>query len=423
MSGEHRKLTRDTLALYVSHFFKVVLPLITIPFLARVLGVEGMGMLAFVQAYSMFVLQALEFGFSLSQTREVARFSDSVDRLATITSGVLGAQVVMALVVLLVSLGLTAWVNAFRADPRLLWFGVASGLLQGMNFSWLLRGLQWMRWVALLEILFRIVRTVIIFLFIRRPEDVWIVTAADAVAALLMTSIATVLVFRHLPFQWPDGPKVARIWRESWNLFLVRVGATFFAAGNVLVMGLFVPPTLVGYYNGAEKITNALRMLFNPLVDALYPKMSREAVLTPARAYRSAKRIFFGLLVLGCGMSGGLFVLAPWMVRWLLGPEFEASVGVLRIFALFPPLAAVNLGLGNLWLLARGHQNLFVVTGLATGSLSLVLTFGVSILAASQAHHGAAIAFLVSQLAMAAIFARRTLDTGRRALDEEKQAV
>jgi len=101
-------------------------------------------------------------------------------------------------------------------------------------------------------------------------------------------------------------------------------------------------------------------------------------------------------------------------VRLLLGPEFEPSVTVLRIFALFPPLAAVNLGLGNLWLLTSGHQRLFVVTGLATGSLNLLLTLAAAAFLTSHAHHGAAAAFLVSQLVMATLFARRAFATGRR---------
>src|ERR1700757_4119306 len=78
--------------LYSAHFCNYVLPLVTIPYVVRVLGPRNWGLVAFAQAFANYVSLLIEYGFGLSAVREVARHRDHPDELAGIVSGVLGAR-------------------------------------------------------------------------------------------------------------------------------------------------------------------------------------------------------------------------------------------------------------------------------------------------------------------------------------------
>ncbi|MFX9912081.1 oligosaccharide flippase family protein, partial [Acinetobacter baumannii] len=73
-------LVQNVLALYGVQIANYLFPLITVPYLARVLGPKGWGMVAFAQAFGQYLMLVVEYGFSLSATREVARSRDSLER-------------------------------------------------------------------------------------------------------------------------------------------------------------------------------------------------------------------------------------------------------------------------------------------------------------------------------------------------------
>src|SRR6266699_3729260 len=103
------------------------MPVITMPFLARMLGATGWGTVAFVQGFAGCVILLVEFGFYVSGTREVARCRESRERLSEICGGILGAQILLALCVTIAVIAVQPWIPILRDDTRLLWPGLLYG--------------------------------------------------------------------------------------------------------------------------------------------------------------------------------------------------------------------------------------------------------------------------------------------------------
>src|SRR6202011_2877532 len=100
--------------------FTYIIPLVTIPYLARVLGAAGWGRLAFAQAFGGYLVLVMGFGFGLSATREVARYRDNRESLAAILSGVVAAKAVLAVVSVGLALFVAEWISGFRHQSVLL---------------------------------------------------------------------------------------------------------------------------------------------------------------------------------------------------------------------------------------------------------------------------------------------------------------
>jgi PST family polysaccharide transporter len=341
------------------------------------LGASGWGLVAFAQAFASWVALVGEYGFSLSATREVARHRGSRHKLTQILAGVLGAKVLLAAVSVTVAIAARWSVPIFREHPALLWSGMFWALAQVFSMMWYFQGLERMRLLASLDISAKALATVGVFLLVRRPEDAWRVLALQGCGFCMSSAVSLALVYRQLPFRLPDLSSVWEALRMGWSMFLFRGSVSLYTTGNAFVLGLFVSPQFVGYYAGAEKISRAFLGLLNPISQTLYPRLSHLAHHAQNRAAHLAR---ISLTVMGVGgatIGFFVFLLAPLLVRLILGNGFEPAMAVLRVLSLLVPLVAFGNVFGIQWMLPLGLDRAFnqiiLFAGLINLSLALIL--------------------------------------------------
>src|SRR5438477_7528134 len=252
----------------------------------------------------------------------------------------------MALGVAAVVISTRPWIPILRDDTRLMWAGLLYGIAEGVNPMWYFLGMERMRTAATLEITCKSVAAAGMFAFVRSPGDAWIVLTLLGLAPLLSTTAGLTLAYRSIPFCLPNRRSIMEAWQRGWSMFLFRSAGMLYTMGNAFILGLFAAPAIVGYFAAAEKISRAVYGLFNPIRESLYPRLSHLVRESPRQARRVAR---MGVAVTG---SGGLvlgiilFASAPFLVRVLLGDDFQPAVNVLRLLAMLPPLIAVTQSLG-----------------------------------------------------------------------------
>lgn len=366
-------LVQNALSLFGVQVASYVVPLITIPYLARVLGASGWGMVAFAQALGSYVALVGEYGFSLSATREVARHRQDREKLTHILAGVLGAKIVLAVASLLVAIVVRYWVPLFREHPILLWWGMFWALAKAFSMLWFFQGFERMKLVATLDISGQALATAGIFILVHRPDDGWLVLAVQGLGYFLSFAVGLALAYRQLPFRLPTLSSVWEALRMGWTMFLFRSSVSLYTVGNAFILGLFVSPQFVGYYAGAEKISKAGFGLLNPISQTLYPRLVHMVHHARDRAVRLAR---IGVAVMGLGglaMGAVVFFFAPLLVRIILGDGFGPAVPVLRILCLLPPLIALSNVFGIQWMLPLGMDRPFNTIILIAGAINIVL--------------------------------------------------
>src|SRR5579884_4151622 len=104
------RLFQNVLALYGAQAGRKIIPLLSLPYLARTLGPKGWGLVAFVTALAEFIVILIDFGFNLSATREIARHRDSPERCGNVMAGVLGAQALLGVVAVAAAITAAHWI-------------------------------------------------------------------------------------------------------------------------------------------------------------------------------------------------------------------------------------------------------------------------------------------------------------------------
>src|SRR5258708_10101959 len=111
-------VVRNALGLYVLQLGGFLLPIATIVFLARLLGPEGWGSLAFMQAFAGYVMLIVTYAFNYSATREAARHRDDPDQLAELSGGGLGPKPALTLVTVGLAVAVSVVVPPIHRPPE-----------------------------------------------------------------------------------------------------------------------------------------------------------------------------------------------------------------------------------------------------------------------------------------------------------------
>lgn len=375
-----RRLVQNVLTLSGVDFVMYALPLVTVPYLVRVLGVDAWGTLAFYQSFAIILSQVIEFGFKWSGTRDVAQNRKEPAELSKILAGVLGGKAILVIVGVVAAILLASMVPALGRSSLLLSLALlwASGL--GLNVIWFYHGLERMRLAAGLTASSKLIATIGVFVLVRSPEDAWKVLLLYAGAAWIASLMGLLLIHRSIPFQRPTFALGIATLRPAVTFFIFNSAVSFYTIANVFILGLFASPRIVGYYAGAEKISKALLMLLTPVSRALYPRVSYLAQSARERA-ADLVRLEMKILVAGAvAMSAGAIFFAPLIVRIILGGEFGRSVPIVQLGALLPLIIVPNLVLGTHWMISLGLERPYLKIVLAAG----VLNFSLAILMAPR---------------------------------------
>ncbi len=360
-------VVRNAMGLYVLQLGSYLLPIATIVFLARLLGPQGWGGLAFMQAFAGYVMLVVTYGFNYSATREVARHRDDPDQLSDLLAGVIGAKAALTVVAVLVALPVSLLVAPIHRYQSLFW----PAMLWALSLSF-----SFMGFVARWESAARVLALAGILLAVRSPADTWKVLAIQGGAMSAAVLVEFAVTYREVRFQIPTARAVARTLRLGWSTFLYQGALSFYTTGNGFLLGLFGTPAAVGYYIGAERISKAFSTLLFPITQAVFPRISHLASHARGEAARLARKSLLIVGAAGGAMGLIIFLGAPILVRVVLGPGFDNAVVVLRILALLPPLIALSNVLGIQWMLALGLDRLvnIVVVSACVLNVSLAIT-------------------------------------------------
>jgi PST family polysaccharide transporter len=409
MADLHKGLAQGALALYVVQFFRKIVPLISIPYLARILGPSGWGLVAYVMAFSDLLVLVLEFGFNLSATREIARYRDDRERCSEIMSGVLGAQAMLICVGVTLALSIGSFLPLLRDHRNMLLAGCIYAIVQGVAPQWLFQGFERMRLIAVLEISGKLAGLAGLVLFVHRPDDAWKVFAVSTVPAALACAVGFVLAHRTAPLRWPTRVLIEQALRMGWPLFVFRSGESLYGIANSFTLGLFAPAAAVGYFAAAEKLSKASFGMLNPIREVLYPRLSKLIHESPSDAARLART---GVVVLCSGgilISAGLAFWARPLIRLTTGDAFLPAVAALRMFAILPVILSVTYSVGMQTLLPHGKDKLVSKIILVAGAINLAMA---AVLAPRFAEIGMAGAVVFSELAVMAMMIRAVTRLG-----------
>lgn len=379
-----RARIRTNLAwLVLVQFGRYLLPLLLVPYLARVLGPASFGRVAFALAYSTYLTILIEYGFTLSGTRDLAQASGERATIQRIVHQILSGRLVMFVGAVVISVGAAFAVATFRDHQALLWLALTYGAATAFMPYWYFQGQERLRSLSLIDLVAKLTTVPIVVIWVRKSTDDWHVLALMSLTALTAAVLGHLLVYRETTFERPSLQAGLAGLRTGWTVFLFRASVSLYTSGNSFLVGLFAPSAAVAYYAGAERVVSAGAQSFYPVTQALLPRLSDLVEHDFRAAVKLARQALAANTLAGVLLSSALWLASAPIVSVLLGSGYSSSVQVLQTLSPLPALIAVSNVLGLQWMLSLRldrYLNVIVLTAglfnIVAGSL-LVSRYGV----------------------------------------------
>lgn len=359
-------------------FLTLITPLITAPYLSRVLQPDGVGRVSFVESIVSYFSLVAVMGISTYGQREISYVQDDVNKRSKVfwNTKILGFCIS----------GMTILVYLFFAllqkDNSTIYFILTLNLVSVFfDITWFFQGMEDFVKTVTRNALFKIVQIIYIFSFVKSKEDLLLYVLGLG----LFATLGNISLWAYLPkyikkVHFSELQPFKNI-KVVWSLFIPTVAIQIYTVLDKTMIGLITDSSYEnGYYEQALKISKMLLALVTALGTVMVPRIgylfgngSEEDI--QRYMYRGYRFVWF----LGIPMCFGIIMSAGNIVPWFFGTGYDKVIPLLQILSLLILAIGINNVTGIQYLIPTKKQNIFtktVIIGAVTNfCLNMILIY------------------------------------------------
>lgn len=370
-----KKLISNFFSLSVLQIFSYIFPLLTIPYLIRIIGIEYFGLISFAGAIIGYMVIITQYGFELTAVKEVSINKNNKTKLIEIFSSVMTIKFLMLLFTFLILLILTFFEKfEFGKIIYFLTFGMVIGDV--LFPRWFFQGMEQMKYITYINITSRIVFTAAIFVFVNTQEDFYIVPILNSLGVIVggIYSIYFINKRFHIKFKLQSWTTIKLYLINSWHIFLSLIGINLYTYALPIILGFFAPLSIVGYYTAAEKLIRAVISLSRPIYQTVYPHIMALMKESESKALIFIRVVIIYSFIFSVILSLIIYFLSDFIVGLLYGEKFELTILLLQILSILPIIVGLSNITGVQVMMAYNYKKEFSKITVLIGILSLLLS-------------------------------------------------
>ncbi|UXP33556.1 flippase [Reichenbachiella agarivorans] len=396
-SRDNKRLVSNFLSLSVLQGANYILPLITIPYLVRVLGVDRFGLISFAVATIAYFQIVIDYGFNLTATRDITINRDNKRKISEIFSAIITTKFILTLLCFVVLVAMVSLFSKFQVEKEVYFLTFLIVIGQVIFPTWLFQGMESMKVIALLNLLSKGLFTILIFVFVRNSNDYLFVPLFTGMGSALSGIIALVISLKWLdfPLRLPSKDLIIFQLKDAWHIFITNVSVSIYTITVVMILGILTTNEIVGYYAIGFKLIGAMKSLNGPISQSLFPFVTRKAQQSKAATLKFLKKLTVSLGFLMLLLSAIVFVFSKEIVVIIFGLEGTKSIEVVRILAIVPFLVTLDTMLGTLTMIVFNKKKEYSRIIMSAGVINLIMS---TVLILLYNHIGASFAVLITEI-------------------------
>ena len=340
-SEDNKRLLSNFFSLSTLQITNYILPLLTLPYLVRVLGVEYFGLLAFATAMITYFNIITDYGFNLTATREVSLNRENKEKLIEIFSSVMIIKVLLMMMSFIFIAILVFSFEKLSKDWEIyfLTFGTVVG--QVLFPIWFFQGMERMKYITYLNILSKSIFTVAIFVFVKEQNDFYIVPLFTSIGFIVAGIWSLLIVYKEfgIKFKFQKINNIKEYFKDGWNIFLVELLPNLYNNFSTFFLGFFVSMEMLGYYALATKLIDVLNNFMYVIRNVTYPHLVKNM--------SKFKKISQITMISGAFLTVGTISLSHLIIPFVFGEMMQNSLFYLYILSLSPLLLAISISYGS----------------------------------------------------------------------------
>lgn len=313
----------------------LLFPLVTFPYLSRILGAEGLGVYNFLISYIRNYIIIAALGIPIYGIREIAKAGDDILKRSKLFFEILTIHLLFSFFLIAIY-SITIFINIELLQyKKLALIGGGLILLNVFSIEWFFAGINEFKFITIRSLIIKIVSLILIFIFVREKKD-YSLYLYIYIATVFLTSLADIYTARK--FITRKIIFTARgVLSHIKPMFILGVYMVLTSVYTVLpatLLGFFSTKASVGYYYGADRVIRLVISVFSALIIVMIPKLNLAVEKRKTEEYISLiDKGIKVIIIFGIPIAFFVFLLARPIMLLLGGEDFIRSISVIKIMA------------------------------------------------------------------------------------------
>lgn len=373
-------------------------PMITFPYVSRVIMAEGIGQVQFYNSIINYVVLLTSLGIPLYATREIARVRDNIADLSRTTTEIISLNLLLNILGYAAIFIMCFTIDEVRQNIPLFLLLSTSIILTTIGCPWFFSGVEDFKYVTIRGLFIKIICVVFLFVFVRDKDDL-IYYAAYSVLGSIGNYILNFIRLRKYIRLDSFNIRDLKIWRHlkpAFAIFVFNIVTSIYVNLDKVMVGFIKDNESVGYYTAATTISHIFLTAVTSLGVVMLPRLSNLVKQGDMDSFnRLAKKSYNFIVSMSFPICGGLIVLAPSLIRVFSGGGFAPAICTLQIVSPIIIAIAISNLIGIQILYPLGKIKIVTISTL----VGAIINFSLNLLLIPKfAQNGAAIATIAAEI-------------------------
>ena len=250
----------------------LILPLITVPYVSRVLGADGIGIYSYTYSIAYYFMLIAMLGLNNYGNRTIAKVRDDKEKLSKEFCSIYAFQIMTSLLMVIFYL---IYVLVFCSQYKQIAFIQIIYVISSMfDINWFFFGIEKFKLTITRNTIIKLLSLVLIFVFVKTPNDVWIYTLILAGSILFSNIILFSFLRKYITIQKVNKKEIMKHLKPNLTLFLPVIAVSIYKIMDKIMLGILSNMVEVGYYENAEKIIQVPVTIITALGTVMLPRVS-----------------------------------------------------------------------------------------------------------------------------------------------------
>ena len=363
-------------SLWTLQIFNYIIPLITLPYILRVLWQEKYWTIVFYGAFISYFLIFINYWFNYSATKNISIYRDNKDKISEIFWSIFFIKIIFWIISAVIVVLITFLFERFSREYLIILFSFLSIFGEILFPIWFFQWIEKMKYITLIHIIVKLIFLIPIFIFIKWMDDYVYLPLITSISVIISWFIAfiTAIKIAKVVFIIPTAYSIQNLLVDWWHIFISTIFISLYTTSTTFILWLFVPPVIVGYYASAEKLVRAFQWLIWPISQAIYPTIAKKLKVSHEKTIVFLKKLAILVSISMLLVSCFLFFWAEFLVKIIFWSQFEWSISIIKILSFLPLIVWINTIYSNLIMLNFWFQKAYSTIYISVSILSVFLS-------------------------------------------------
>ena len=376
----------------------LLFPLITFPYLSRILLAEGIGKFQFFQSIIDYIILCCSLGIPLYAIREIARIRDDEKKYSITTIEILLLHGLLTLGGYIIVFILASTISIIKVDIPLFLLLSINICFNTVGVVWFYQAIEDFKYITIRTLVIRILSLIALFVFVKDKNDLFIYALITVIANSGSNIFNFIRLRKYIKIHKIEFKRLSlsRHLKPALQIFVLNLIISIYVNLDSVMLGFLKDQEAVGYYTAATRLTRAVLAIVASMGRVLLPRFSNLIITGEKKEFtKLANKTISFAIGLSLPMFIGLLFMARPIIELFCGEGFEPSILTLQLISPIIFIISLSNVIGIQILYPQGKEIIVIIATAIGAATNFSLNW---ILIPHMSQYGAAITTSIAEL-------------------------